>query len=372
MSDPTGAKLNVAGFSAFTEPAGVSSFFPAKLNPLAAGFAGSGFFPASLKLKPVAGVDFACSDESDAATGSTSLFARSPKLKPLDDGLGCVAVGVADEEPASALPRLPKLKLPLVEEGLISEAAGESAFLPRSPKLKVGFVVAAAEAASGLGAALSALEPNPLKPLNEGASDVAPSFGLVAGGRAKKSEAAFAGVEVLASVPSPATVEVGGNCTAVPLNFDLLVLELRMLLGLELAARAPGWKGVSSFVGRSNMPAGTELSLPKLRFESVALPKGELLGAAAAAAVGVDSATGAVDAAGVEVDPKPEKGAGEGFAGAAAGEPKPPKLKGEVDVTALEVAAPGADVDVVSELGLSALLKPAKVAVAGLPGGAAG
>lgn len=54
-----------------------------------------------------------------------------------------------------------------------------------------------------------------------------------------------------------------------------------MVLGLELAARPPGWNGVSSFVGKSNMPAGMVLTLPKLSVERVALPNGELPGAVA-------------------------------------------------------------------------------------------
>lgn len=48
-----------------------------------------------------------------------------------------------------------------------------------------------------------------------------------------------------------------------------------LLLGLELAARPPGWKGASSFTGKSNMPAGIVLSLPKF---SVPLPNAGGLG----------------------------------------------------------------------------------------------
>ncbi len=174
------------------------------------------------------------------------------------------------------------------------------------------------------------------------------SFAFGARGWAKKSEAALAGALELAS--SLAAVVVGGRGTAIPLFFGLLMLELRILLGLELGARPPGWNGVSSLDGRSNIPAGTELSLPKLRFEIVPLPNGEALVALAGVAVGGGLVVCGAAAGVAGEDPKPENGVDAGFAGAAAGtsiafpkpangvsaglgkgasgEPNPPKLRG--------------------------------------------
>lgn len=100
-----------------------------------------------------------------------------------------------------------------------------------------------------------------------------------------------------------------------------------MLLVLELVARAPGWNGVLSFAGRSNMPAGTELSLPKLSVGSVALPKAEVLAAAPRVDVDGDLAGGAADAGGVAVDPKPANGVEVDLDEAGAGELKPLKLE---------------------------------------------
>ena len=70
------------------------------------------------------------------------------------------------------------------------------------------------------------------------------------------------------------------------------------------------------------------MSLPKFKFESVPLPKGELAGAVLEAEAGAGVALELGVDVGAGEEPKPAKGAAEGLAGAAAGVPKPPKLNG--------------------------------------------
>lgn len=381
MADAAGAKLKLGGAAdgEADAVAGVSeAFLPKspKLNPLEACFAGCAVLsadcvlPSSPKLKLAAGVCFVCSDEESLAAACSPLFWAEgvPKLKPLATGLGCEAVSV--------LSRLPKLKLPPAEGGLESDEvdavdAGASTFLPRSPKLKVGLPLAAAACASTLGALFSTLivtlEPNPLKAL-DGAEAAASAedafFGFGAGGKAKKSE------DVLVAGDAPASFELAdpsappepvacGRATATPLCLDLVVVEERMLLGLELVARPPGWNGVSFCAGRSNIPAGTELSLPKLIVESVAPPKGEVVGAGPAVDAGADLSLCAAGADGVGVIPKPENGAGDALTALAAGELKPPKLKGVEEAAAFWVEVAGAAAAGVPELGVDVLPKPA-------------
>ena len=115
------------------------------------------------------------------------------------------------------------------------------------------------------------------------------------------------------------------------------------------------------------------MSLPKFKFESVPLPKGELLGAVPGAEDGAGVALGAWVDVGAGEEPKPAKGAAESLAGAAAGVPKPPKLNGE-DAAAgfcagVEDAAGAAEAGAAG-LGAGEELKPANPPDEGL--GAAG
>lgn len=151
--------------------------------------------------------------------------------------------------------------------------------------------------------------------------------------------------------------------------------EERMLLGLELAARPPGWNAVSSPAGRSNIPAGMVLSLPKLRFDKAPLPKGVLLGVELEAGAG--DGLGLCVWLGVEAgeEPKPENDAAAGLEVAGREDPKPPKLRGAEGAAGLVTGAAeaaGAAVAVAAGAGAGEDPKPAKDGVDGLADDAAG
>ena len=311
--------------------------------------------------------------------GATSFWPRSPKLKPVVAGF--VWSDVA-RPVVSFLPKLAKEK-PTAAAWFCSAdeevAAGVSALWPRSPKSKEGFALAAGPGASLFGASLFALVPNPLKPLKAGVefTSDAISFGLGARGWAKKSEAALVGAAALASfepaiASAPPVLLAGGSATATPLDLDL-VCEERIVLELELGARPPGWNCVSSSVGRSNMPAGMVLSLPKLIAESLAPPNGDEAGAGFV--VGADAGVHAGLLwfwliAGVEEELKPLKGAADGLAAATVDGPKPPKFNGE-GAGDFAAGAAGAAVVVVPEAGTGVLPNPVKRLPAGFGDAAA-